>query len=238
MNEEKYLDNIQKISELLKENEMILRNNGYNPPINNYTVENDKRIKIPAGYIRKSDIFWEKYHLSDIIEIQSVGKNITYALQLSDYYNFIVNRFNIWGSIERMLYKQMFVNVIAVIEALILECANNVNSFCKKNCSKAKNCLNYINKNSRGNMRQAVEKLFEIGILSFSEEEKNRLIEFYILRNKIHIRLNKENEFLDNKFNCKLYNEAINMLHNVTECIYTNGIQYYNKCIGHREINQ
>ena len=40
-------------------------------------------------------------------------------------------------------------------------------------------------------MRQAVEKLFEIGILSFSEDEKNRLIEFYILRNKIHIRLNK-----------------------------------------------
>lgn len=229
-----YLENINKITTLLNENEKLIRKAGFNPPETNFVVDKDKRIGIPAGYIRKSGDFWSKYRLNEIAVERNTKNNISYALQLSDYYNFIVNRFNIWGSIEIVLYKQMFVNIVSIIEALILECASNINLHCRK-CPKIGRCENNINKEERNNMKLAIEKLRELGILIFNETEKQRLIELYDLRNKVHIRLNKQNEFLDNKYNQKLYNEAIVYLKRIDEMIFVNGIQYYKKCVGFKD---
>ena len=234
INEQRYITNIQKISELLEENENILREAGYNPPKTNYTVENKKRIKIPAGYVRTSGFFGEQYHLNDIVVSRNIKNNISYALQLSDYYNFIVNRFNVWGSIETMLYKQMFVNIVSIIAALILECSNNINTFCKE-CHQISNCSKNIRKEDRSNMKLAVEKLAQLHILSFSDEQKGRLIELYDLRNRIHIRLTDQNEFLDNKYNKKLYNEAIVILQIVDNSLWKNGVPYYKKCLGYEK---
>ncbi len=41
--DEKYNNN--KISELLKENEKMLRNAGYEPPVNNCVIDKNKRIQ-------------------------------------------------------------------------------------------------------------------------------------------------------------------------------------------------
>lgn len=229
-----YIKNIEKISQLLDENENLLREAGYKPPSNNYAVEKNKRIKFPTGYIRTSGEFWNTYHLAEIVNFRDVRNNISYALQLSDYYNFLVNRFNIWGSIEIMLYKQAFVNLISIIEALILECANRINAHCQL-CDQIGQCSNNINKTDRYNMKNAVNKLTEIGILNLSEVQKDRLIELYEMRNKIHIRLNEQNEFLDNKFNRDLYNETIGMLQYVDTQIYENAVRYYHSCMGYVE---
>lgn len=133
-----------------------------------------------------------------------------------------------------MLYKQAFVNVVSIIETLILESANRINCFCQK-CKKIDKCKNNICKKDRGNMKRAVERLFELGILDINEEEKNRLIELYDLRNKIHIWLNDQNEFLDRKYNRILYNEAIGMLQKVDDCLWENAVPLYKKCIGYIE---
>ena len=138
-----YLKNNESISSLLAENEKILKNEGYYPPCKNFTVEKEKRINIPAGYIRTSGEFWEKFHLVDIVESRDIRNNISYALQLSDYYNFWVNRFNVWGSIETMLYKQAFINIVSITEALVLESANRMNCFCKR-CQNIGTCKNNI----------------------------------------------------------------------------------------------
>ena len=83
-------------------------------------------------------------------------------------------------------------------------------------------------------MKGAAEKLFELGILDISEMEKNRLIELYNLRNKIHIRLNDQNEFLDCKYNKDLYNETIELLQKVDDCLWKNAVPHYKKCIGYK----
>lgn len=226
-----YQENINKITCLLNENEKLIRKAGLNPPDTNFAVDKEKRIGIPAGYVRRSGEFWSKYKLNDIVIGRNTKNNISYALQLSDYYNFIVNRFNVWGSIEIMLYKQMFVNIVSIIEALILECASNINLYCRK-CPKIGRCKNNINKEERNNMKLAVEKLVALKILNLSETKKNRLIELYDLRNKVHIRLNNQNEFMDNIYNQKLYNETILFLKRIDEMIYVNGTKYYKSCIG------
>ncbi len=228
-----YLNNINSITSLLKENENILRSVGYAPPYLNFTVDNGKRISIPSGYIRTSDEFRKKYHLGELVESHNTRKNISYALQLSDLYNFLLNRFNVWGSIEPMLYKQAFINVVSIIEALILESSNRINHFCKQ-CQNINKCKNNICKNDRINMKFAAEKLFELGILDINEMEKNRLIELYNLRNNIHIRLNDQNEFLDRKYNRALYNEAIELLHKADDCLWKNAVPLYKKCIGYK----
>ena len=190
----KYLKNNEIISSCLAENENILRSEGYSPPCLNFAVDRGKRINIPAGYIRTSKEFQKIYHLNDLVESPNISKNISYALQLSDFYNFVLNRFYIWGSIEIMVCKQAFINVVSIIEALILESSNCINGFCRKSqCQNISKCKNIICKKDRNNMKLAVERLFELGILDVNEVEKNRLKELYDLRNKIHISLKKEN---------------------------------------------
>lgn len=237
MDEEKKQEcvrNNAEISRLLAENEKIIKKAGYNPPIHNYALDRDDRITVPAGYIRTSGEFWQKYHLTAICDSKNVKNNISYALQMSDYYNFLVNRFNVWGSIETMLYKQAFVNNISIIEALILECSTRINNFCKS-CSSIGKCKNNFSRADRDNMKHAVEKMKAVGILNMSDEEIKLLIEMYDLRNKIHIRLNDQNEFLDNKYNMDLYNKSIILLQKVDRLLYENGVQYYTACMGFDE---
>lgn len=230
---DQFLNNNKVISELLAENEKLLKDSGYNPPSNNFAVEKDERIKVPAGYIRKSGDFWKEYHLADLVASQNTRNNISYALQLTDYYNFLVNRFYVWGSIERMIYKQAFVNVISIIEALVLECANRMNHYCKK-CPNIAKCKNNLCKDDREKMKRTVSKLCEMGVLEFEEKEKERIIELYDLRNRIHIRLNEQNEFLDNKYNVDLYNETICLLKSIDEQLYKNAVPLYTSCIGYK----
>ena len=105
--ESKYIENISQISSLLAENERILKEAGYKPPVNNFSVDNDKRIKIPSGYIRRSGEFWRLYHLNEIVSNRNTKNNISYALQLSDYYNFVLTDF-IYGA----LLKQCFIRML------------------------------------------------------------------------------------------------------------------------------
>ena len=89
---EEYYSNIEKMSSLLSRNEELIRDAGYNPPVDNFFIEKEKRIKMPQGYIRTSREFWGQYHLNDIVDNRNTKNNISYALQLSDYYNFLLNR--------------------------------------------------------------------------------------------------------------------------------------------------
>ena len=214
----------KEISELLLKVENKIREQGYTPPINNFVVSGQNRIKIPNGYIRTVNEFCSKYHLSDLIYDENVRKNILYALQLSDYYNFILNRIYVWGPIEVMLYKQAFINNISIIEALILDCANHIRDYCINNsCGHSNKCKKRPNKQECDNMKYAARKLYEMNILSISEAELTNLIDFYEYRNKIHIRLSEENEYKDNKYNQVL---------SVNEKLLNNAVPLYGKCLG------
>lgn len=234
MNEDvikKLIENNAEITRLMLENETLIRDEGFAQPVRNYSVDKDSRIGIPAYYIRRVDKFVEKYHLNEIVLNETTKKNISYALQVSDFYNYLVNRFNIWGSIEIMLYKQMLVNLVSIIEALIVECATDINLFCQQ-CPQIGKCEKNIARYDRGNMKLALQKLVSNGVFNFEENEKDRIIELYDLRNKIHIRLNEQNEFMNNIYNRDLYNEAIMWMQKVDEQIWKNGVQFYSNCMG------
>ena len=226
---EKIIANNQKITELLQENEKLLKEGGFNPPNKNYAVDYTDRIHMPKGYVRKSGDFFKKYHLGNIVKDYNTRNNISYNLQLTDYYNLLLNRFYIWGSIRTMLYKQDIINLVSIFEALITEATENIFQCCEE-CKKINKCKVRLNKHGQGNMKSALAALCSMGILDFDEKELARIKEIYDLRNRVHIRLATKNEFLDNSFCQKTHNELIGLLIRATERLNEYAVPRYGKC--------
>lgn len=225
--EKKHLiENNQKITALLKENEQILRRAGYHPPEHNYPFTRTEKIGFPSGYIRTVTTFKEKYHLSEICPRPSVRHNITYALEASDLINFIINRINIWGSVETIFYKLAIVNLVSIIEALLLEAANNI-CFDTKSCKNARTCTLHFSREERNYAKCALDKLISIGVLDFDEKQASRAKEIIDYRNRIHIRLSDGNELKLDDFTIKLYNEVIRLLQNIDEQVYQKAVPMY-----------
>ena len=81
-------------------------------------------------------------------------------------------------------------------------------------------------------MKVALKKLCAIGILDFSVNKVDRICELVDLRNRVHIRLANNNEFLDSKFNLELHNNAVLLLQEIAEALNEQVVPYYNKCVG------
>lgn len=222
----KIVDNNRKITELLNENENILREARYNPPMNNYALDRAEKIGFPSGYIRPVMTFITKYHLCEICPNRATRHNITYALEASDLINFITNRVNIWGSVETIFFKLAIVNFVSVIEAIVLEATNNI--CCNaSNCGKTKICRYHFSKKERNNASEAVNKLASIGILDFDAGKVIRVKEIIDLRNRIHIRLTEGNEMKLDDFTLSLYNEVVVLLQDIDKQIYEKAVPHY-----------
>ena len=222
----KIVENNKKITTLLNENEDILREAGYNPPIDNYALDRTEKIVFPAGYIRTVAAFNLKYHLQEICPNRAIRHNITYALEASDLINFVMNRVNIWGSVETIFFKLAIVNFVSIMEAILLEATNNI--CCNASaCGKTKSCYYHFSRDERNNARKAVEKLTQIGILDFDSEKVSRVQEIIDLRNRIHIRLTKGNEMKLDDFTLTLYNEVVTLLQDIDEQIYKKAVPHY-----------
>ena len=223
---EKIAKNHQQISELLRENEMLLRQAGYDPPVKNISLPQNEQIQFPAGYIRTVSKFNEKYHLRDIFPYRYSRHNVTYALEVSDLMNFVFNRINIWGAVETDFYKLAIVNLVSIIEAIILEAANNI---CKNasRCGNTKKCANHFSKAERDNAKFALQKLVAINVLDYDAPKVARVQEIINLRNRIHIRLTKGSELQLDDFNMVLYNEVIQLLQDIDVQIYNKGVPLY-----------
>ena len=137
-----------------------------------------------------------------------------------------MNRVNIWGSVETIFFKLAIVNFVSVIEAIVLEAANNI--CCNaSNCGKTKTCYYHFSKEERNNARKAVEKLSLVGILDFDTDKVSRVQEIMDLRNRIHIRLTKGNEMNLDDFTLSLYNEVVALLQDIDKQIYEKAVPHY-----------
>ena len=222
----KIVENNKKITELLHENEVVFRKAGFNPPVDNYALARFEKIGFPSGYIRTVTAFNTKYHLYEICPDRATRHNITYALETSDLINFVINRMNIWGSVETIFFKIAIVNLVSIIEAIVLEATNNI--CCNAgNCGKTKTCCYHFSKNERNNARKAVEKLTAVEILDFDIKKVSRVQEIIDLRNRIHIRLSKVNEMKMDDFTLELYNEVVTLLQDVDNQIYKKAVPHY-----------
>lgn len=214
----KIIENNKQISKLLKENEDLLKKAGYNPPAINLALNNDQRIRFPARYIRDKNYFIKKYHLNEFFKNTNAMKNVAYSLQMSDMYNFIANRFNIYGSIQAMLYKAAIINCVSVIESMVGQVLDDVYSYCK-NCPQRKKCKFHFQKSPT--FSKKLEAIREYNMLRLEEDDYNKLREIFHLRNHIHIyTAAKENELTNKTFDNTLHNGAIEIMKMVSDNLY------------------
>lgn len=221
-------ENNKKISTLLSENEDILRRMGYKPPATNMTLNKKSRIIFPSGYIRTKSYFAKKYRLYEFFSNTELASNMAYALQLSDLYNFILNRFNIWGPLETMVYKAAIINYVCIIESFIGQVFDDMHKYCGK-CDKHNHCEFFMPKVN--NFAQKLDAIEKSGILSLTSMHYAQIREAYHLRNHMHIyTAARQNEHTQKAFNTKLHNDIIKIMQIVVVSLYNDMLPATKTC--------
>lgn len=175
--EEETIQKMKSITASLSDLELLLSNNGYKCPEKQLHIERNNKITLPFGYIRKADQFRIDYNLFKLIDDRTVINNIAYSLQMSDFYNYVLNRFNIFLSIDQYFTKYAITNIFSSFEALLFASVAKLHKFCISKdgviCSKCNKCSYYINSVNQFKFKNLLDLYIEkIGISIFYEEKQ------------------------------------------------------------------
>ena len=107
-------EKFDEAGKLLKELEDLIRED-YQTPKENIDISKYEGIKFPPNYIRTAEYFRREYNLDKLISISTKIDNIAYSLQLSDFFNYLINRFHVYGIIKNLLIKQSIINSFSII---------------------------------------------------------------------------------------------------------------------------
>ena len=226
--EQKIKENNAQITRLLAENEELLRGAGFDPPAKNYALHSNSRIKFPTNYIRTKDYFIKKYKLRYFFKDPVIRSNVAYSLQMSDLYNYIVNRFRTYGSINTMVYKAATINCVCIIESLIGQVLDDMHAYCKQ-CPNHDECEYFFAKKHQ--FADKLDKIRQFDMLRLDDEEYQRIRDAYRLRNRMHIyTAAKENELTSKTFDRDLYNGIISIMQQVTINLYLYMLPASKKC--------
>ena len=120
------------------------------------------------------------------------------------------------------IFHKMYIYIVSFTTENIFQCCDD--------CKHISRCKKRLNKHNQGNLKLSLPLLCEMGILDFDETEIERIKEIYDLRNRVHIRLAEENEFLDNSFCQETHNELIEILIRTTERLNVHAVPRYGGC--------
>ncbi|MGA1847585.1 hypothetical protein [Deferribacter abyssi] len=211
----KFKARLKKISEELNDIENFLRDNGIDIPNQNIPLKPDEKIRIPRRYIRTVHYFEQKYKLYDLLEDEVLVKNISYALQASDLFNYILNRFNIRLSVGKVFYKFAIINIFSIIESLLYGIANKCHSYCMVNnrvCKNNDSCNFYLKKANKYPFEKLLYTLSQKGLIRMPPELQNKLLKIKALRDNIHLWDVKNKDYFNDDYNLDNYNFLIKLL--------------------------
>lgn len=180
-------------------------------------IQRDKyaKINIPHNYIRTRYHFVKEYKLRELVTSQVHIDSISYALMQSDLHNYIINRFQIWGIVEKLFLKTAIINLVSIHEALIICSLSTLHQFCIINgtpCKINSKCAVY-SKSIKGLSYAGGIELFEQTIGFGNSSVLVALRSLKDIRNNVHISLLEKGEFYSDEYTIGNYNKAIQCLH-------------------------
>lgn len=217
---DEFKSKLLEASKALHEAENILRAEGLNVPEENVALNDFDRIQIPKGYIRTVKEFREKYELDDHIGIETLCRNLAYALQTSDFINYLLNRFNIGLSVGQLFYKLAIINMVSALEGILYGIVKRLNRFCRENgvvCKHNANCAYYVKSPNKYNFPDLLDCLREKAILELGEKIEDILKEIKGLRDNVHIWDVEDNEYLSQKYTRLTYNKLVLILRRIRD---------------------
>ena len=216
----KVLINNREIGRLLQENECLLKGEGLNPPIDNWTPEESKKINFPRFYIRTKKAFEEKYcGLSKITTNKKNRDNIIYHLMYTDYLNYQINRFHIWGVLRNIQYQQAITVIVSIIEAMIFETLTKKYRKCE--VCKKHNCASREKNPKKIAFKTCVQYFQDENIICLKEDELHLLLRLVDIRNNVHIRLQETRTYFEDNYSMENYNKAIELLQKIYKQLIT-----------------
>ena len=213
--ESKFKARLKKVSQELNSIEDFLRENGIDIPNQNITLESDEKIWIPRGYIRTVQYYEHKYRLHDLLGDEILAKNIAYALQASDFFNYMLNRFRIELSVGKVFFKYAIINIFSVVESLLYGIINKCHSHCSLDDRVCKNnvgCDFYFKKANKYSFKNLLQILSQKGLVRMPDEIQDKLLELKALRDNIHLWDVKDKDYFNDNYNLTNYNFLVRVL--------------------------
>lgn len=230
-----------KATEALQNIEDILKSElELNLPKENLVIPEEIRIHLPKGYIRTVKTIEDEYCLKRLIEDDTLRKNIAYAIQFTDFLNYLFNRFSLGIdaiTVGKEFRKISVIYIITIVEAFLAGIIEKFITTCFE-CQKFGNCTQELAQYLKLHEKE-FRKIYEGSkYLSFSEsiefikemkiskqEYVKRLENFKTFyRNRIHIQyINRSSgerpwDYKE-EYSTSLYNKAIEILLETREVI-------------------
>ncbi len=215
-----FKERLKKVSQELNNLEEFLRKNGIEIPNKNIALDSDEKIWIPRGYIRTVRYFEKKYRLYDLLGDEILVKNIAYALQASDFFNYILNRFRIGLAVGKVFYKHAIINIFSVIESLLYGIINKCHSHCQLNyrvCNKNAECGFFLKKASKYSFKNLLQVLNQKELIHMPGCIQRRLLGLKGLRDNIHLWDVKDKDYFNDDYNLINYNFLVQVLQALKE---------------------
>ena len=222
---ETFKQHLKSISRNLRDAENHLNDKGMSFPNFIPELEEVDKIQLPYGLFRTANEFRNEYKLYEILGTAPIKNNISYALQASDFFNFLINRFNIGLSIGQIIYKYAIINTVSIIEAILYGTVNSLHDCCVSEesvCRRNARCIFYLKKANKYTFNQMITVLEDKNLITFTEAEKTALKQLKELRDKIHIWETTESELDEESYSIRNYNISIIILRKIKENLYTN----------------
>lgn len=220
----------RRVERLLQDVETVLKTNGLDTPVEQPNLNEIGRIKFPRGYIRKVSDFLERYSLVDIVGNEDLSRNIAYALQLSDVFNYFMNRFDIDFSAGKLLRKYAHINIVSIIESLLYGSLIQLRKHCiyldGTVCQMNRDCTFYLKSPKKLKFRDVMSELGEKNILSLENEERDFLLEVKGHRDNVHVWTLEDNEYKSDYYGLPTYNRAILLLKTISTQLARNGHEF------------
>lgn len=124
----------------------------FDTPNENINKDEFLLANIPDNYIRTSEYYRINYRLSQLISNRIQINNIAYSLQLSDFFNYILYRLNLFGVIKNLFIKNAIINIFSIQEGILYSSLITLNSYCwfsGKICNHNSACQFYVKSRSQ-----------------------------------------------------------------------------------------
>ncbi|WP_407306490.1 hypothetical protein [Acinetobacter sp.] len=203
-----------KASTALAELEATIRKH-HNTPVQNIDKTKFLKLNFPRGYIRTRYHFATEYNLNSLIGNGRQKDSIAYSLMQSDLYNYLINRFEFWGVIQKLLLKGAIINLVSAIEGLLMCSLGHLHQHCrvddKRVCKNQNRCDFYIKSSKHLKIAGAVDILKDKLVMNDLTILAD-MITLNNIRNNVHLSILERHEFTNDDYSLANYNKAISVL--------------------------
>lgn len=144
-------------------------------------------IRFPGYTFRTMEDCKRAYHLSEIIKNDELVKRVAQCIQVGDFSQYMLDRFNLYGPTREMVYMQWYICKISALEAMVTMTARHLGI-----------SREILSQNKKESIRNILENRNYRDIVKLTDERINELHELFDWRNNIHlIPLGKEEKTLE-----------------------------------------